>query len=395
VLSAGGRPVALLTGSRSAPHAKYFLGTGKLAELRERVDAEGSELVIFNHTLSPGQESNLEIALNCRVIDRTGLILDIFAQRAKTHEGKLQVELAQLQRIAARLVRSRSGLNRQKGGIGLRGPGETQLETDRRLVRARIKAIQQALLKVRSQREQNRRSRQRAEIPTLSLVGYTNAGKSSLFNAMTQADVYASDQLFATLDPVLRRIRIPDIGAAVIADTVGFISHLPHQLVDAFRATLEEVSSAALLVHVVDASSDDRDLKMERVNAVLAEIGAAELPMLRVFNKIDLLDDATPRIERDDARRPMAVWLSSRTGAGLPLLKAAIAEILGNDIVHASYHLAPEQGRLRALLYQASAVVSERAGVKGGTIVEVRIAAVTLHRLLKRQGLSLVPDAVE
>ena len=245
VLSAGGDPIALVGGQRAAPHAKYFVGTGKLEELQAVVKENGAELVIFNHTLSPSQERNLEQALECRVLDRTGLILDIFAQRARTFEGKLQVELAQLRHMATRLVRGWTHLERQKGGIGLRGPGETQLETDRRLLRGRITAIEKRLAKVRTQRNQGRRSRQRADIPTVSLVGYTNAGKSTLFNQITDAKVFAENQLFATLDPTMRRLEVPDVGALILADTVGFISHLPHKLVQAFRATLEEASIPA------------------------------------------------------------------------------------------------------------------------------------------------------
>src|SRR5690606_9718650 len=269
VLSAGGDPVEFITGHRSAPNAKYFVGTGKLQELCEAVERHCAELVIFNHNLTPSQERNLEKELKCRVLDRTGLILDIFAQRARTYEGKLQVELAQLQHMATRLVRGWTHLERQKGGIGLRGPGETQLETDRRLLRGRIKAIQKRLEKVRGQREQGRRSRTRAEVPTVSLVGYTNAGKSTLFNRLTDADVLAANQLFATLDPTMRRLELPELGPVILADTVGFISHLPHKLVEAFSATLEEAASASLLLHVVDAPSEERQRNMASVAEVL------------------------------------------------------------------------------------------------------------------------------
>lgn len=388
VLSAGGDPVAFLTGSRHAPHPKYFVGTGKLEELRDVVASQGVQLAVFNHSLSPSQERNLERALSCRVVDRTGLILDIFAQRAKTHEGKLQVELAQLQHMATRLVRGWTHLERQKGGIGLRGPGETQLETDRRLLRARIKSLQGRLDKVRRQRAQNRRARTRAEISTLSLVGYTNAGKSTLFNALTRAGVYASDQLFATLDPTMRRIELAEVGPVIVADTVGFISHLPHKLVEAFRATLEEATSATLLLHVIDAADEDRQQHMLRVDEVLAEIGAEAIPVLRVFNKIDLVDNAAPLIERGADGRAVAVWLSAHTGAGLPLLATAVAELLGDDIVHGRYRLRADQGRLRAQLYQAKAVVSEGPGEDGATIIEVRLAAADLHRLLRAAGLT-------
>ena len=299
MLSAGGDPVEFITGSRSAPHAKFFVGTGKLEEISSAIHGHEAELVIFNHNLSPSQERNIEAELKCRVLDRTGLILDIFAQRARTHEGKLQVELAQLQHLSSRLIRGWTHLERQKGGIGLRGPGETQLESDRRMVRERIKSIQGRLLKVRKQRAQGRRARDRADIPAVSLVGYTNAGKSTLFNTMTNAEVYAADQLFATLDPTMRKVDVVEKGPVIFADTVGFISHLPHRLVDAFRATLEEAASADLLLHVVDAAAEERATNIKRVEEVLVEIDAHKLPTLMVYNKIDLLDDAEPRIERN------------------------------------------------------------------------------------------------
>ncbi len=288
--------------------------------------------MIFNHTLTPSQERNLERVLECRVLDRTGLILDIFAQRARTHEGKLQVELAQLEHMSTRLVRGWTHLERQKGGIGLRGPGETQLETDRRLLRVRIRQIKQRLEKVRGQREQARRGRRRADIPSVSLVGYTNAGKSTLFNSLTEAEVYAANQLFATLDPTLRRIEIGDVGPVVLADTVGFIRHLPHKLVESFRATLEESSNADLLLHVIDAHEPERDQQIEQVLAVLGEIGANELPLLEVYNKVDLLEGIEPQIQRDADGRPQRVWVSAREGLGLDLLRQAIAELLGNDL---------------------------------------------------------------
>src|SRR5690625_1241616 len=276
VLSAGGEPVARVTGQRATIHPRTFVGSGKVAEIAEAIALHQADLVLFNHRLSPSQERNLERALGCRVLDRTGLILDIFAQRARTHEGKLQVELAQLEYMSTRLVRGWTHLERQAGGIGLRGPGETQLETDRRLLRARIKSIHKRLDKVRIQRSQNRRARARAEIPSVSLVGYTNAGKSTLFNALTAADVYAADQLFATLDPTLRRLEIGDVGPVVLADTVGFIRHLPHKLVEAFQATLQEATEATLLIHVIDGADPDRELNVEQVERVLEEMGALD-----------------------------------------------------------------------------------------------------------------------
>jgi len=385
VRSAGAVPATLLTGSRQRPDPRIFVGSGKLEELREAMVAHGAELVIFNHALSPSQERNLERELKCRVLDRTGLILDIFAQRARTHEGKLQVELAQLEYMSTRLVRGWTHLERQKGGIGLRGPGETQLETDRRLLRGRIKSIHRRLDKVRSQREQNRRSRARAEIPSVSLVGYTNAGKSTLFNALTSSEVYAADQLFATLDPTLRRLEVEDVGPVVLADTVGFIRHLPHKLVEAFRATLQEAAEATLLVHVIDAADPDRELNVQQVELVLDEIGALEVPMLKVMNKIDLLDSA-PRIERDGEGRPEVVWLSAQEGKGLELLAQALAERLADDVLEFSVTLAPEQGRLRAALHELGAVREEAFEEQGGTRLQVRLPRRDFLQLMSRLG---------
>jgi len=389
VLSAGGDPVALISGQRSSPHPKYFVGTGKLEELSRLVQETCAELVIFNHNLSPSQERNLEAVFKCRVLDRTGLILDIFAQRARTHEGKLQVELAQLQHMSTRLVRGWTHLERQKGGIGLRGPGETQLETDRRLLRARIKSIQKRLEKVRRQRDQGRRSRQRADLPTLSLVGYTNAGKSTLFNRLTSAEVYAADQLFATLDPTMRRVELEGVGPAILADTVGFISHLPHKLVEAFRATLEEAARANLLLHVVDAHSDERSMNIARVEEVLSEIGALELPTLMIFNKIDLLEHGEARIDRDERGRPIAVWLSAQTGEGCDLLLQALTELLGSEMVSETLLLPPAMGRLRAMLYEHNAVVAESQDDSGAVRLQVLLPKVDLLRLLKAEDLSL------
>lgn len=388
VLSAGGDPITLVSGFRSAPHPKYFVGTGKVEELCQIVKENSAGLVIFNHNLSPSQERNLEHELKCRVLDRTGLILDIFAQRARTHEGKLQVELAQLQHMSTRLVRGWTHLERQKGGIGLRGPGETQLETDRRLLRGRIKSILKRLEKVRRQRDQGRRSRQRAEIPTVSLVGYTNAGKSTLFNRATESDVYAANQLFATLDPTMRRIELDDVGPTILADTVGFISHLPHKLVEAFHATLEEAASASLLLHVVDAHSEERHINIQRVNEVLEEIGALELPTLTIFNKIDLLNGVTPRIDRDSRDKPVAVWLSAQTGEGCELLLQAMSELLVDDMVCDTYLLTPAMGRLRAMLYKSNAVVSESPADNGDLFLDIRIPKSDFLRLLKTENMT-------
>ncbi len=386
-LSAGADMVALVTVSRHMPTAKFLIGSGKVEELRDLVRESEAELVIFNHTLTPSQERNLERVFECRVLDRTGLILDIFAQRARTHEGKLQVELAQLDHMSTRLVRGWTHLERQKGGIGLRGPGETQLETDRRLLRVRIRQIKQKLEKVRSQREQARRGRRRADIPSVSLVGYTNAGKSTLFNALTTSEVYAADQLFATLDPTLRRLELDDLGPVVLADTVGFIRHLPHKLVEAFRATLEESSNSDLLLHVIDSHEPERDQQIEQVMAVLGEIGANELPILEVYNKIDLVDGVEPQIQRDGDGKPERVWLSARDGKGLELLRQAVAELLGEDLFVGTLRLPQRLGRLRAQFFELNAVQSESHDEAGDTLLAIRLPRAELNRLVSREGL--------
>ena len=383
VLSAGGDPVAFIMGSRDVPHARTFVGSGKLEEIAAAVAEHEAQIVMFNHSLSPSQERNLERELKCRVLDRTGLILDIFAQRARTHEGKLQVELAQLEHMSTRLVRGWTHLERQKGGIGLRGPGETQLETDRRLLRARIKSIQGRLLKVRKQRDQGRRARQRAQLPTLSLVGYTNAGKSTLFNRLTESEVYAADQLFATLDPTLRRLDLDNIGPVVLADTVGFIAHLPHKLVAAFKATLEETLNADLLLHVIDAATEQRDEHIHQVNDVLEEIGARDIPQLQVYNKLDLLEQPA-RIDRNADGVPQRVWLSAATGEGVELLLQAVAELVGQDMVSETLDIGPEQGGLRAALYRLGAVAAEDYGDDGVAHLRVRLPRADWNRLMKK-----------
>jgi GTP-binding protein HflX len=385
--SAGAETVGFVNVSRHQPSAKFLIGSGKVEELHDLVKDGEVELVIFNHTLTPSQERNLERALECRVLDRTGLILDIFAQRARTHEGKLQVELAQLEHMSTRLVRGWTHLERQKGGIGLRGPGETQLETDRRLLRVRIRQIKQRLEKVRGQREQARRGRRRADIPSVSLVGYTNAGKSTLFNALTESDVYAANQLFATLDPTLRRLELDDVGPVVLADTVGFIRHLPHKLVESFRATLEESSNADLLLHVIDAHEPERDQQIEQVLAVLGEIGANELPMLEVYNKVDLMEGIEPQIQRDADGKLQRVWVSARDGLGLDLVRQAIAELLGNDLFVGTLRLPQRLGRLRAQFFELSAVQRETHDEEGGSLLEVRLPRIELNRLISREGL--------
>lgn len=388
VLSAGGDPVAIIGGHRASPTPRFFVGSGKLEEIRTQVRQQEAEIVLFNHSLSPSQERNLERELECRVLDRTGLILDIFAQRARTHEGKLQVELAQLQHMSTRLVRGWTHLERQKGGIGLRGPGETQLESDRRLLRARIKSINKRLDKVRKQRDQGRRSRSRADIPTVSLVGYTNAGKSTLFNAVTASDVYVADQLFATLDPTLRRLAIPDLGPIVLADTVGFIRHLPHKLVEAFRATLEEAAHSDLLIHVIDCADDERADNIVQVQTVLKEIGADDIPVLEVYNKTDLIE-AEPRIDKGEDGRPLRVWLSAAKQQGIPLLLEALAQTLGEDVLHGYLSLGADQGRLRASFYQQAVVLSEQYDEQGQSRLEIRLPKSDFCRLISAENLDV------
>lgn len=389
VLSAGAVPAIFIKGSRKSPDAGHFVGSGKLEEIAAAVLEHEADVVLFNHALSPSQERNLEKRLSCRVLDRTGVILDIFAQRARSYEGKLQVELAQLEHTVTRLKRGWTHLDRQKGGIGLRGAGETQLELDQRMIRQRIKSINASLVKVRSQRDQGRRSRKRADIPTVSLVGYTNAGKSSLFNALAGAHAYAADQLFATLDSTLRRIQLPNFGVAILADTVGFISHLPHKLVAAFRATLEETVEANLLLHVVDVANEQHEFLSQQVEEVLAEIGADEVPCLLVCNKIDLLDEREPMIERNQEGVPTRVWVSAHTGQGLELLLSAISELLGHDIVEHDLRLQPEHGRLRARLYAKGAVQRENIDSDGLVCLAIRLPRQDLDRILADEGIAL------
>lgn len=372
-ISAGVSPVVSVTGSRKTPDPKLFIGKGKVDEIQRLIRFHRIDLILVNHSLSPGQERNLERALGVRVVDRNGLILDIFAQRAQSFEGKLQVELAQLQHLLTRLIRGWSHLERQKGGIGLRGPGETQLETDRRLIGIRIRQIKRRLQKVDRQRHQGRISRKKAEIPTIGLVGYTNAGKSTLFNALSGADVYAASQLFATLDPTLRRIDLPDQSSVILADTVGFIRRLPHELIAAFRSTLQEVGNARILLHIIDASLEDKDTVIDQVNRVLGQIGAGKIPQLLVFNKVDLVERPRLAIERDIDGIPVKVWVSARNGLGLTDLGAAIAEMLKSDRVHRRLSLRPQHAAIRSHLFNHARVLSDQVTESGGWEMDVEI----------------------
>ena len=386
--SAGAEILEHITVQRNRPDPKFFIGSGKVDEIAELVNEQEAELVIFDHSLSPAQERNLERILKCRVIDRTGLILDIFALRARTHEGKLQVELAQLKHLSTRLIRGFTGnLEQQKGGIGLRGPGESQLETDRRLIRVRITQLKDKLIKVQQTRLQGRAARQKAAIPTISLVGYTNAGKSTLFNILAKSDVYAADQLFATLDPTLRRLEWDGIGTVVLADTVGFVRNLQHDLVESFKATLEETLEATLLLHVIDASSPNMSEQIEAVETVLKEIGA-EAPILHVYNKIDISGDAAKIIYKT-AELPERVYVSAHSGQGLELLSEAVQQCLMGQLQHFDLTLKPAYGKLRNQLYSLNVIESERYEENGDLHLTVCIAPHKLEQIIKQAHLPL------
>ena len=381
--SAGMAVVGLIESARRDPHPKTMVGSGKVDEIKIAAESAGANLVLFSEDLSSTQERNLEGALDLRVLGRTGLILEIFAQRARTHEGKLQVELAQLEHSASRLVRGWTHLDRQRGGAGagLGGAGETQLEADQRLLAARNKKIKERLERVQRQRHQSRRARVRSETATVALAGYTNAGKSTLFNRLTQSAVHAADQLFATLDPTLRQISLPLTGKAVISDTVGFIRALPHGLVESFKATLEEVTEATLILHVVDASAGEKQARMDAVNAVLGEIGAREVPQLLVLNKSDIQGVTGPPVRRDAAGKPYSVQVSSLTGVGLPELLSCIDELISDDVVTTVLSLKPEQGMIRAKCFELASVIEEVMDENGTIAMHLRIEKKNLARL--------------
>jgi GTP-binding protein HflX len=389
VTSAGLEPVTTITCSRNAPDAGFFIGSGKVEEIKQAVMEKQADVVIFNHILSPRQERNVEKACQCRVVDRVGLILDIFAQRARSFEGKLQVELAQLQHLSSRLIRGWTHLERQKGGIGLRGPGETQLETDRRLIGKRIKTINARLEKVRRQRQQGRKRRSRSHTPVVSLVGYTNAGKSTLFNRLTGSKVYVADKLFATLDPTFRRIELAPATPVILTDTVGFIRHIPHDLVDAFHATLEETREADLLLHIVDVTGEQRDSQMQQVNQVISEIGAEDVPQIEVYNKIDQNEALSARVETDENGFPGRVWLSAKTGEGIEGLLDSIIQFIRSRVQHHRLNIPASAGKLRAHLFDMGVVRNEEYDEKGGWMMEVDMESHRLDQIFRESGLEL------
>lgn len=373
--SAGAEICEIITTKRDKPDAKFFVGSGKAQEIADAVQTHEADVVIINHALTPAQERNIERLVQAQVLSRIGLILDIFAQRARSHEGKLQVELAQLRHMSTRLVRGWTHLDRQ-GGIGQRGPGETQLETDRRLIQGRIKHLEKRIEKVRQARQVGRQTRKRSDAPTVTIVGYTNAGKSTLFNLLTDSDIYAEDRLFATLDATLRKLHLPGSGQIILADTVGFIRHIPHDLVAAFRSTLEETSEADLLIHLVDASDPLRDEKIAEVNSVISEVGADQVPQLLVYNKIDLLEpDLVAKLDLDQDGLPARVWMSAATGDGTDLLLDALAAHFKGRFVSAKILLAVEASAKRAEIYQLGKVEAESFDQDGNYLLEIQLTS--------------------
>ena len=390
--SAGTVGVGLVLASRARPDPKYFVGSGKAEEIRACAELHEADVVLVDRTLTPSQERNLEKLTSRRVLDRNGLILDIFAQRARSFEGKLQVELAQLSHLATRLVRGWTHLERQKGGIGLRGPGETQLETDRRLIAKRIRTLRSRLEKLAQQRDTSRHVRREVPVPTIALVGYTNAGKSTLFNALTGSATFVADQLFATLDPTVRRVKLEDVGEVVLADTVGFVRALPHELVAAFRSTLQEARDADLLLHVVDASDPLHGERMEQVREVLRGIGAGGIRELVVFNKIDLAEEK-PRVVQGADGVAAQAWASAVTGDGLPGLREALAQAVRPNQVRRTLHLELRAAAVRSDLYRRNAVRAERQCEDGSWDLDVELDSAEVAKLLGSRGVILVDTA--
>ena len=395
VKSTGLEIVSTIKTTRLRADARLFIGVGKAEEIRVTAEKYDADVVIFNRLLTPAQERNLEMFFDIRVIDRIGLILDIFAQRALSYEGKLQVELAQLQHLATRLIRGWTHLERQKGGIGLRGPGETQLETDRRLIGRRIKAIKERIQKVRKQRYQSRQQRKKQNIPVISFVGYTNAGKSTLFNYLTDANVKVEDQLFATLDPTLRRINTDNGNDIILTDTVGFIRDLPHELIESFKATLDEVKEADLLIHIIDVDQEQRQQRIDEVNQVISMIGASHVAQIEVYNKIDMHSAQKRRIEISENNKITRIWLSSRTGEGVDLLLEAMNRYLNKHKRPHYINIPVSAGQLRAKLFDIGAVKQENIDDMGGWVMKVELEEYKLHKLCKEANLDMSNIAVE
>jgi GTP-binding protein HflX len=384
--SAGALITDSIFASGKRPNARFYLGKGKLDELRLCIEKNDSELVIIDAALNPSQEKNIEQYLKCRVLDRSGLILDIFAQRARSFEGKLQVELAQLRHISTRLIRGWTHLERQKGGIGLRGPGETQLETDRRLIDKRIRQLRLRLNQVDKRRSMNRQNRLKSEIPTVAIVGYTNAGKSTLFNQLTGADVLVKDQLFATLDPTMRRLDLPEGAPIILVDTVGFIKELPLELVAAFRATLQEAREADLILHIIDGSDPNKWQRIKQVNNVLKQLEADKVPQLRVYNKIDKLN-YMPKLTKRVNGSGRAAWISAMKGDGLDLLMGGISSFFARNLLSGSIELSNNQGKQRAKLFQMGAVKEEKILEDGSWELALEITKQDIYRFLKKEGM--------